>query len=1273
MSGKRLNPFQHALIRPDTYIGSIVTKNVIAYTLDEGIVATREVVNNVGLMNIIREIGSNVIDNGWRSKEAGIPMKSVKITWNSEEKQLTFWNDGAFISAEKKTYELEDYRKNTIIEEEMYPAEVFFGEMLAGTNLEDDENVARKTSGRNGMGAKAALVFSDEFIVKHTDVDARKQFLQIYTENGKKRTAPKLTAYSAKTAFTEISFKPDFERFKYNIDDDDVRIDFIGQLGMYVLEVAAMTSIPVHFTVDEVKHTYHFKTFDKYVRMFYPTASSNKLVPIMLDNGDECIIVESHTDPENPPAEMLDGVQHISFVNGIKTKSGGVHVDAWREGIIPAFVRAFNSRKAKPGMPALKTTAKDVYPYLTLFIKTEADKPQFDQQTKDLLNGPPYRLYPEGKTKAIKEQQASVKEDIEKAIMKMLKWGFIALLEEKLLARTGKSTAIAKKVNGKVSFGKKNHEAGAVLTEPEKCTLWITEGLSAKAFVMRGLSHLERGLDYNGVFAIQGKFINVLKATQKEVDANPEAPKLMKMLNAVRGVDYSDPDNMKTLRYHKIRFTTDMDDDGIHIRGLLINFFFTYWPEMFDMEMISSFSTGVAKVWFQGRKDKDTMIFFSNPDYKKWYEDGVFQKPIDEVKYLKGLAAINSKDVPFYYDDQKTVTYKRDEDDKAYMDLAFAGDKGKKKEDGKMSDMRKEWILRNSEPDAFTKRKLGIEEDDAEEETEEEEEEENEEEEEGVDESLDEEYIYDGSLDISTFIDKQTIIYHKMAKDRALPNIMDGLKDGQRKIIYSVRKKNYKKTVDLEKVSGAVKEMSCYHHGAASLMNAIGNLAIRYPGSNNLALLESDGEFGTRNFGPKGEDAGEARYISTKIEAITKLVYCADDDPILTHNIADDEEVEPSFFLPVICMLLVNGCQGIATGWSSNVPNYNPEDILNWTLAWLDGEHESQPRLTPWYRGFTGETTLEFAKNTDPEDGENHPIRYKTTGVLEECCGKGCKEIVGKKKCDGKAGWWHITDLPIGLWTEDFKVDTLDMLCSGNPPKGSKKKKLDKKCLIDYKNYSTANKVHFMIKPAKDWEPDIDTTLKELVRSASLTNMVIIDTNSYPLVYNSAEEIMEAWCERRLFFYDKRYEYQTGLLERDLLRANNKYIFVKAVAEKKLDVHRKRAVVEKDMLAMKLDKLLSEKKRGKGNVDEDDGEEEDDEGDEKKKKEKKNEPSYDYLLSMKIWSMTLEKVEVLKKEIEKVEKKMEILKAKTSTDLWREDLDKFKVGYKKYLTTYPLI
>ena len=1014
MSGKTLNPFQHALIRPDKYIGSIKTvqKETHFWNYDDSI-SFQNIIYNRGLYNIIKEIGSNCIDNKWRSQEEGIVMKSIKITWDSETKTLSFWNDGRFIPVEKREYKYDNYRKGTTTLDEMYPAEAFFGEMLAGTNFDDEEN--RKTSGRNGVGGKVANVYSTEFTVRHSDTINSKQFLQVYTNNAKERTRPEITAYKAKTAFTEISFIPDFKRFEYDIFNEDIEATFIGVLGMYILEIAAVTALPVTFEIipnplDEddsaiqaFKKVYHYKTFDKYVRMFYPDTSLNKLSSMTIENGDECVIIDSHILDDEEIPDTLDNLKHISFVNGVRTQNGGVHVDAWKDAIIPAFVRAFNARKVKKGETALKTTAKEVYPYITIFLRTEMYNPSFDEQTKDLLNGPEYLLYPKGKSKADKEKQTLFKEEIDKLIIKMLKWNFVQSLEEKLRSKNG-VTVKTQKGEKILNLGKKLQDANRRKSEPEKCILYITEGLSAKAFVLRGISKLERGQDYNGTFAIQGKFINVVKSTDKQIAKNPEVEALLRIVNLKMGVDYRVPENFATLRYQKgIRFATDMDDDGIHIRGLLLLFFYKYWPELYDMGYISSLSTGVSKVWFTGKKEKDALLFFSNPEYKEWYDDfinsikdGKPQKKIQEVKYLKGLAAINPTDTPKYFLDPKIVNYFSEGDEQPYMELGFGDTKIDR-------DNRKDWIVRDMACDEFTKyytkfckdRDTTILKDDTTTLGDEATLEDDTTQSDDVETTLgDDNFVYDGDLSLSTFVDRQLIIYHKMVLCRAIPNIMDGLKNGQRKVLYAIRFRNYKKTADLEKVAGAIKEITGYHHGAASLLGTIKGMASRFPGSNNIALLEADGEFGTRMTG-NGEDAGQARYISTGLEELTKSIFLPIDDALLTKVIEDDEPAEYEFFIPVVCMLLINGAEGIACGVATKIANYNPDDIVRYQRAWLNGTENELPDLVPWYRGINGPIELVY-----PKDG-SVPIRWKTEGILTEC-GKGCKIIVGNKKCGGK-------------------------------------------------------------------------------------------------------------------------------------------------------------------------------------------------------------------------------------------------------------------------------
>ena len=1177
MTGQRLNPFEHALKRPDTYIGSIKTVEKECYVLEipttDGLkpsISTRKAKWNSGMFNIIREIGSNCIDNKWRSQGDPIfEMKGIKVAYQSDTKELSFWNDGKCIPVEKKSYDYKDHRSGKVIKEEFYPAEIFFGEMLAGTNFDDNEE--RKTSGRNGMGSKCSNIFSKRFTIEHVDSSNKKKFIQTYTDNAKNRTNPKVTSSSVK-GYTKILFEIDFERFGYDISKDVYYKDFIGLLGMYILEVAAMTALPVSFTIDGKTTKFHFKTFDKYVRMFYPEVSSHKVEMLKLYNGDECVIVESHTDARLEIPDMLENVRHMSFVNGLRTKDGGVHVDAWRDAICQLFVRQFNAKKRK--VP-LKTSAKEIYPYLTMFIRTEVSNPSFDTQTKNCLNGPVYKILPECKTQKDKNNIEKIKSDLDKVVKKMMKWNFIKLLEEKLISKTDR-VKVKKTVKKRVDMGDKAQDANKAGKYPSntKCTLYITEGLSAKAMVVRGISTLKNGQDYNGAFAVQGKFINVLNASSTAVSNNEESNLLKEMLNLRLNCDYSKDENWNSLRYHKVCITTDMDDDGIHIRGLLINFFYTLWPSLLDRNFVISLSTAVAKVSFPNKKQPK--LFYSNPEYKEWYEQTGNKMKIAEVKYLKGLGSIHPSDVPGYFSEPKVVSYYQEGDEAEYMDLGF---------NDKYSDLRKEWLIQDADS------------------TEEE-----------------PEFVYNDRLGISTFVDTQLIIYHKMTLRRALPNFMDGFKESQRKAFYAIRLKNYKNTKDLEKVSGAVKEITGYHHGAASLLNCIKNMAIRYPGSNNIPLLQDDGEFGTRAC--NGRDSAAARYISTALESISKYIFKDVDDNILENIIEDNEKAEYKFFVPVICMLLINGADGIASGFSTSIPNYNPLDILTWTRAWIDGNHKSMPRLTPWYRGIKGEIKLVYDKN-------GHPEKWKTKGILEE----------------DKNGWWDIKDLPVGKWTNSFK-DELVYLETGE----SASKKKDKnwtRSISDFNNYSTANFVHFKIKPVDGWRPSINTTLKSLQTTKSLGNMRAIDENNFPTLYKSAEDIIEEWCKHRLYYYNKRREYIINSLKFDILKASNKYNYVKSVIDKKLNMYQEDDKLEESMVNLGLTKMGGSY-RNKENV------------------------SFEYLLGMQMRSMSKKKLEELKCELDTHEAKLKAMESKSDKDLWKEDLNEFETAYKKYINSREL-
>ena len=96
-----------------------------------------------------------------------------------------------------------------------------------------------------------------------------------------------------------------------------------------------------------------------------------------------------------------------------------------------------------------------------------------------------------------------------------------------------------------------------------------------------------------------------------------------------------------------------------------------------------------------------------------------------------------------------------------------------------------------------------------------------------------------------------------------------------------------------------------------------------------------------------GKDAASPRYIFTKLAPITRLIFREEDDALLKYLDEDGDTVEPLWYMPIIPMVLVNGSEGIGTGWSSQVPNYNPRDLIKYLRAKLDGTELPAVSLTP--------------------------------------------------------------------------------------------------------------------------------------------------------------------------------------------------------------------------------------------------------------------------------------------------------------------------------------
>ena len=172
------------------------------------------------------------------------------------------------------------------------------------------------------------------------------------------------------------------------------------------------------------------------------------------------------------------------------------------------------------------------------------------------------------------------------------------------------------------------------------------------------------------------------------------------------------------------------------------------------------------------------------------------------------------------------------------------------------------------------------------------------------------------------FIDKELILFSAADCARSIPSIADGLKPGQRKIMFSCFKRKLKSEIKVAQLSGYVAEHSAYHHGEVSLQQTIVGLAQNFVGSNNINLLMPQGQFGTRNQG--GKEAASARYIFTNLSKVTRHLFHESDDPVLNYLEEEGQRIEPDYFLPIIPLCLVNGADGIGTGWSTSIPMYDP-------------------------------------------------------------------------------------------------------------------------------------------------------------------------------------------------------------------------------------------------------------------------------------------------------------------------------------------------------------
>ncbi|TRX93093.1 hypothetical protein FHL15_005961 [Xylaria flabelliformis] len=837
--------------------------------------------------------------------------------------------------------------------------------------------------------------------------------------------------------------------------------------------------------------------------------------------------------------------QQVSFVNNIATTSGGPHVNHIADQICEYLLKTLTKKKKGHTLKG-----HHIRNHIFIFISCFIDNPAFNSQTKELMTTRPSAFG----TKCPLTEQFLKKISATDAINNII--SFADAKADKLLAKSdgNKRSRIsnAKLVDANLAGTKHGPE----------CTLILTEGDSAKSLAVAGRSILDP--DRYGVFPLRGKMLNVRDASIEQISKNQEIQNIKQFLGLKHKQVYTDT---KGLRYGHLMIMADQDHDGSHIKGLLINFLQVQYPSLLKIpDFFQEFITPIVKVW-QGPNPKKPLkltTFFSEPEYDEWKQSHKPELKKWQSKYLKGLGSSSTDDAQIYFNDlerhQKHFETMRPEETELF-ELAFS----KKK-----ADARKEW-LGNFVPGTV------------------------------FDHGAVQRITYDD------FVNKELILFSMADNMRSIPSVIDGLKPGQRKVIYACFKRNLVKDKKVFELGGYVSEQAKYHHGDVSMHMTIVGLAQNFVGSNNVNFLEPSGNFGSRLAG--GSDAASARYIYTRLSPFARRTFRQDDEPILDRLEDDGKKIEPKTYVPILPVVLLNGADGIGTGWSTSIPNYNPIDIIRNIKRRMEGKPFET--MTPWFRGWKGVA--------QPAEAN----RYQFNGIAE-WDDKNPNEVI-------------VRELPIRMWTDDFKAKLEDIIRAEKGPSFIK----------DYKEFNDHNNVHFEIqldeKHANQAREENLLEKFKLVKQVATSNLVAFDTNGRIRKYEKVEDILEEFYIFRLNMYEKRKAYWLGVHHSDYRKMTNQARFIQEIMDGKLTVSRKKKAVIIGELRERKYEAFAKKSEAKTKSEQD--EEDDAENTEETSADDDDARAYDYLLS---------------EQMEKKKAEYDELNNTSEQDLWCRELEEFE-------------
>jgi DNA topoisomerase II len=649
----RKTPLEHVLLRPGMYIGPTERLPPSPVWVLEGNdpgSELRMVRRDFGLVpaliKVFDEILVNASDNRLRNPKTCTQI-DVTIHRGSKKEgdgaRIRIWNNGKGIPV---------HMHNT---EKLYVPELLFGHLLTGSNFDDNEK--RLTGGRHGYGAKLANIFSKRFTVETLDSKRRLHYAQTWTNNMHDVQAAIVTPTDEVADYTCIEFEPDLQRLgcKSNqLPDEEyavMRRRVIDLAGCFPTLKVTLDGRDVSMN-SFADYCQLYRTSE--TKLFFKNVNSRWTVGVGLSEAGS--------------------FETVSFVNGMATSRGGTHINMLLGQIMKVIQTKVEKADKELGQligPAL------IRRHLFLACNAQIENPTFDSQMKENLTSSPSTF-----GSVCKLSSAFLK-----SLTVPIEEGGPGIVEELVLAAKGrKQASLFKEVGGKktkrqlMSIPKLEDAHLAGTDSSLDCTLILTEGDSAKALAVAGLEVV--GRNRFGVFPLRGKFLNVRDATTAQLTNNEEVKALTAILGLNFKTKYDCDEQRRQLRYGRILLMTDQDNDGSHIKGLIMNFFRHFWPSILKptedssagLPFLACFVTPLLKATKKTSKGK-VLAFYSAAEYKAW-RDTLDEAELRRwsVKFYKGLGTSTPAEAKEYFSafDKNLVPYRwKSDHDGELLDMVF--------------------------------------------------------------------------------------------------------------------------------------------------------------------------------------------------------------------------------------------------------------------------------------------------------------------------------------------------------------------------------------------------------------------------------------------------------------------------------------------------------------------------------------------------------------------------------------------------------------------------